>query len=253
MRTATYGILYTNMIDLTARQVQILRSIIEEFIETALPVGSETIDKKFSIGVSPATIRNEMVYLTNQGYLKKSHSSAGRIPTPLAMKLYVNELMKEKELTVADEVSAKEKIWKCRREVDDLLAEITKDIAQKSHALGMTVTGRNRVYHSGYANLLQMPEFYDIQVMRNVLQLIEEVQMLDDIFEKSHSENPVQVVYGPELNNHYLDDIGFIYTTLKLKGEKYHICILGSSRFDYPYLIPMMKYMRSMIEEVVEE
>ena len=98
------------MIDLTARQIQILRAIIEEFINTAEPVGSDTIDKKFSIGVSPATIRNEMVYLTRQGYLSKTHSSAGRIPTPVALKLYVNELMKEKELSVADEVSAKEKI-----------------------------------------------------------------------------------------------------------------------------------------------
>lgn len=241
------------MIDLTARQVQILRAIIEDFIETAQPVGSETVDKKFSIGVSPATIRNEMVYLTNQGYLNKSHSSAGRIPTPLAMKLYVNELMKEKELTVADEVSAKEKIWKCRREVDELLAEVTKDLANKSHALGMTISGKQRVQHAGYANLLQMPEFYDIQVMRHVLQLIEEVTMLDEIFEKAHSENPVQVVYGPELGNKYLSEIGFIFTTFTIKGQIYRMGVLGSSRFDYAYLIPMMKYLRTMIEEVVEE
>lgn len=241
------------MLDLTARQVQILRSIIEEFIETAQPVGSETIDKKFSIGVSPATIRNEMVYLTRQGYLNKSHSSAGRIPTPLAMKLYVNELMKEKELTVADEVSAKEKIWKCRKEVDELLAEITKDLAQKSQALGMTVSGKNRVLHSGYANLLQMPEFYDIQVMRHVLRLIEEVQLLDEIFEKAQSQNPVQVVYGPELGNKYLSEVGFIFTTFKIKDQTYHMGVLGSSRFDYAYMIPMIKYMKAMIEEVVEE
>ena len=99
------------MIDLTARQIQILRAIIQEFIETAEPVGSDTIDRKYSIGVSPATIRNEMSQLDKQGYLKKAHSSAGRIPTSIAMKLYVNELMREKELTVADEVSAKEKVW----------------------------------------------------------------------------------------------------------------------------------------------
>ena len=60
------------MIDLTARQVQILRAVIEEFINTAEAVGSDTIDKKFNIGVSPATIRNEMVYLTKQGYLQQT-------------------------------------------------------------------------------------------------------------------------------------------------------------------------------------
>jgi heat-inducible transcriptional repressor len=60
------------MIDLTPRQIHILRAIIEEYIETAEPVGSETIDRKFNLGVSPATIRNEMVYLTKQGYLSKT-------------------------------------------------------------------------------------------------------------------------------------------------------------------------------------
>jgi len=77
------------MIDLVARQIQILRAIIEEFIETGEPVGSETVDKKYNIGVSPATIRNEMAYLTKQGYLIKSHISAGRVPTALAMKNYL--------------------------------------------------------------------------------------------------------------------------------------------------------------------
>src|SRR5579859_6514535 len=125
------------MIDLTPRQIQILRSIIEEYIETAEPVGSETLDRKFNLGVSPATIRNEMVYLTKQGYLNKSHSSAGRIPTPIALKLYVNELMKEKDLSVADEVSAKEKIWDSRNELDALLHQVTKALAERAHALGI--------------------------------------------------------------------------------------------------------------------
>ena len=166
------------MIDLTARQVQILRAIIEEFIETAEPVGSDTIDKKFNIGVSPATIRNEMVYLSKQGYLNKTHSSAGRIPTPMAMKLYVNELMKEKELTVADEVSTKEKIWRNRNEMNILLSQITRVMAERAQALAVAMVDEDHLYHSGYANLLQMPEFYDIKVMRHVLQLVEEAALL---------------------------------------------------------------------------
>ena len=240
------------MIDLTARQVQILRAIIEEFIETAQPVGSETIDKKFNIGVSPATIRNEMVYLTKQGYLNKTHSSAGRVPTPLAMKLYVNELVKEKDLTVADEVSAKEKIWNARSELDQLLAEVTRDLAQRAHALGVTMTSNRRLYHAGYANLLQMPEFYDIQVMRNVLQLIEETQMLEEIFDYSNSGNIVHVVYGRELGNKYLEDVGMIFTTFEVRGTQCRMGVLGSSRFDYAYLLPMMRYMRAIIQEVAE-
>ncbi len=240
------------MIDLTARQVQILRAIIEEFIDTAEPVGSDTIDKKFSIGVSPATIRNEMVYLSKQGYLNKTHSSAGRVPTPLAFKLYVNELMKEQELTVADEVSAKEKIWNSRQEIDRLLSQITKVLADRSNALAVAMIDEDHLYHSGYANLLQMPEFYDIKVMRNVLQLIEETNLLEEIFEFGASENLVQVVYGAELGNKNLEPVGVIHMALNIGGQECHMGVFGSSRFDYSYVIPMMKYVRGLILEIVE-
>ncbi len=240
------------MIDLTARQVQILRAIIDEFINTADPVGSDTIDKKFSIGVSPATIRNEMVYLTKQGYLSKSHTSAGRLPTPMALKLYVNELMKEKELSVADEVSAKEKIWNSRKETDQLWPQITKVLADKSHALAVTMVDPTRVYHAGYANLLQMPEFYDIQVMRNMLEMIEEVQLLEEVFGSAVGENPVHVIYGQELSNKFLAPVGVIHMTVLVHGQLCHVGIFGSCRFDYSYLIPMMKYMRGLITEIVE-
>ncbi|MBP7768687.1 hypothetical protein KA082_02530 [Candidatus Woesebacteria bacterium] len=240
------------MIDLTARQIQILRAIIGEFIATAEPVGSDTIDKKFSIGVSPATIRNEMVQLTKQGYLNKHHSSAGRIPTPIALKLYVNELMKEKELSVADEVSAKEKIWHTKDETDELLSELTKVLADKSKALGLTLLNDKRIYTAGYANLLEMPEFYDINVMRQVLRLIEEAKVLEEIFAQGTSENQVQVVYGQELGNKNLEGIGLIHMSFTVRGCRCRVGVLGSSRFDYAYIIPMMKYVRTLIKEMVE-
>lgn len=240
------------MIDLSARQIQILRAIIEEFINTAASVGSETIDKKFNIGVSPATIRNEMVYLTNQGYLSKSHSSAGRIPTPMALRLYVNELMKEKELSVADEVSTKEKVWKSKNKTEDLWHEVAKFLADRSQAVGIVLTEDKHLYHSGYANLLKMPEFADLEIARNALTLIEEANLLDEIFTKAHSENPVQVVYGPELGNRYLEPVGMVFVSTNVCGQVCQVGALGSTRFNYPYLVSMMKYLKGLIEEMVE-
>ena len=241
------------MIDLTARQVQILRSIIEEYIQTAEPVGSETLDKKFSLGVSPATIRNEMVYLTKQGYLRKTHSSAGRIPTPIALKLYVNELMKERELSVADEVSAKERIWDSRNELDGLLHQMTRALAEKSHALGIALTNDKKLYHAGYANLLQMPEFYDIEVMRNVLSLIEEFSMLEEIFDYGTSESPIRIIYGQELGNKHLEPVSVIFMTFTYRNTVCKAGVLGSPRFEYRYIIPIMKYFRSLVEEMGAE
>ena len=72
--------------NLSERQIQILKAIIEEYIATAEPVGSETLDKKYNLGISPATIRNEMVRLTTMRLLNQSHTSGGRAPTPDALK-----------------------------------------------------------------------------------------------------------------------------------------------------------------------
>ncbi len=239
------------MIELTPRQIQILRAIIEEFIETAQPVGSDTIDKKFNIGVSPATIRNEMVYLTKQNYLDKPHVSGGRVPTPKAFRLYINELMREEELSVADEVSAKEKIWESRNRLDSLLRETSQALASRSKAIGLALTDDQILFHAGYANLLEMPEFFDIQVMKRVLAVIEQARLLEEIFSKGESFDKIQVVYGRELGEKELEPIGLMYVSVNALGHQCRLGVLGSERFNYPYLIPMMKYFKSLIEQMV--
>ena len=108
---------------LTSRQTQILKALIDEYIETAEPVGSGPLEKKYNLGVSPATIRNEMANLTRLGFLKQPHTSAGRIPTSGAMKFYVDQLMEEKQMSLAEEVKAKEEVWDERADFNKFLNE----------------------------------------------------------------------------------------------------------------------------------
>ncbi|MCD6435411.1 MAG: hypothetical protein J7L15_03405, partial [Clostridiales bacterium] len=74
------------------RQLKILKLIIDDFIDNGLPVGSRTISKKSSIGISSATIRNEMADLEELGYIYQPHTSAGRVPSDLGYRLYVDSL-----------------------------------------------------------------------------------------------------------------------------------------------------------------
>ena len=85
--------------NLSERKLKILQAIIADFIRTAEPVGSRTISKNYELGVSPATIRNEMSDLEEMGYLTHPHTSSGRVPSEKAYRLYVNEMMKKRELT----------------------------------------------------------------------------------------------------------------------------------------------------------
>ena len=137
---------------LTDRQIQILRHIIEEYIKSGEAVGSETLDKHYNLGVSPATIRNEMVILAQQGYLDQPHTSSGRIPSPLALKFYISQLMKEKDLSVSEEVDVKSKIWDYRNEANKLLREATKVLAQKTNDIAVSMTSKGDIFHSGYCN-----------------------------------------------------------------------------------------------------
>lgn len=241
------------MVDLTARQVQILRAIVEEFISTAEPVGSEALDRKFNLGVSPATIRNDMVQLTKLGYLMKPHSSAGRQPTSAALKLYIRELMKEKDLSVADEVSFKERIWSERDDKDDLLRQATRILADKADAVGIAIDPEDKfIISAGYSHLLSMPEFYDIETMRHVLSLIEEFNLMQEIVASTPDDHPVKIVFGSELGNKFLEPVSLLYIDFDLGGQSYHLGVLGCHRFDYQYVVPMLRYFRGLIQDMVE-
>ncbi|MBR6654451.1 MAG: HTH domain-containing protein, partial [Oscillospiraceae bacterium] len=79
--------------ELSERKKKILKAVVESYIETAEPVGSKAIAEQAGLGVSSATIRNELADLTSMGYLEQPHTSAGRIPSPQGYRIYVNELM----------------------------------------------------------------------------------------------------------------------------------------------------------------
>ncbi len=236
--------------NLTNRQTQILKAIIEEYMETALPVGSETLEKKYNLGVSPATIRNEMVKLTQQGLLKQFHTSGGRSPTPKALKFYVENLVKPRELTVAEEVAFKQKVWDYRHELNKLLRESTNLLAQKTKALSLTATQEGDLYYAGTAYLLSLPEFYNIEFAQRVFSLIEEIDYWRKLFYEEFQED-FRVVVGNELDE-LLEPCGLVYTKFKIPGHgQGTIAVMGSNRLDYHSVIPIVRYIGNLLNEIV--
>lgn len=237
------------MQELTERQINILKKIIEEYTDSAEPVGSETLEKKYDLGVSPATIRNEMSEMVRLGYLAKPHSSSGRIPTSKALKFYINQLMKEKDLTVAEEVQTKEKMWDLRNDEDKFLREITRNLAQKTKALGVCTTDQGDLYYSGYSNILEMPEFYDIDITRNFLNILDDYHFLDSVLR--HMENDFGIFLGDELEEEILRPYCFIFSKFNTKhNNKGSIGIIGPTRLRYEVVKPTVRYFGSLIDEI---
>ena len=234
---------------LTQRQIQILKNVVEEYIQTAEAVGSDNLDRKYNLGVSPATIRNEMAALTNLGYLKQSHTSAGRVPTPKAMRLYVDTLMQEKELSVAEEVSAKQRLLETKEDFDKLMQEATRALSQYTKSLTVAVTEDGEVWHSGYAHILENPEFYNIDVTFQVLSLLEEEKKMRELLILREWSDPVEVLFGQDLGWQNFDPVGIVACRFQSPTHSGTLAVIGPTRLNYPVIIPVVRYFSSLVSE----
>lgn len=235
---------------LSQRQIAIIKAIVEEYTSSGEPVGSDTLDKKYNLEVSPATIRNEMVRLTDMGYLKQPHTSAGRIPTPLSLKLYVTELMQEQQLPVTEEVAVKERIWDNRDKLEKLLQEATRLLSEKTSTIGVATTDDGAVYSSGYANILNLPEFYDIDVTRTVLSMVENHRALTNLFARITDHDPIHILVGDDFGTEYLYPCGMAYVDFKAGPRTGHLGVIGPARLNYPLVMPLLRHVSRLIDEI---
>lgn len=242
------------MADLTPRQIKILKSLIEEFIETARPVGSERLERKYNFGVCPATLRNEMAKLTQMGYLTKEHSSAGRVPTSISLKFYVRELMTPRRLSVAEEVGVKERILNYRSDFDTLLREATKELARRTRKMSVAVTNQGDIYHCGAANLLDEPEFLDIDVTKSVLSLLDEtsfwVRLVENIVAAHQHEEEIHLLVGQDLGDEFLQPCGLVYQDYESGPYKGVIGVMGPARLNYSEIVPLVNYFAEVLSDI---
>ena len=237
---------------LSSRTATIFKSIVEQYVAKAIPVPSQGIVDSCGFKVSSATIRNEMVTLTKTGFLNQPHTSAGRTPTPMALKYYVRELVKEEDLSVAEEVAVKEKVWDHRFETQKFLKEITRTLADKTKSLAISCTSDGDIFHSGYANILNNPEFYDIDVTREVLSLIDEFSALNAYFKKAGGEESVHILVGDDFESNFFSDLSIVFADFKTKNLNGSLGIIGPSRFHYPSIIPTIRYFGDLVTEIAK-
>jgi len=243
------------MEDLTQRQIDILKAIIKEYSENGEPVGSTVLEKKYKLGVCPATVRNEMVELAKKGYLKKDYFSSGRVPSAKGFRFYIKNLMKEKELSTTDEVSYKNSIWDERNETHRLLSQAAKTLSHKTGHLSLVATNSGDVYYSGMANLLTKPEFYDLVVSRNIFELLDETTYWERILDKfSTLEDEILYLLGEEdFRDPVFESTASIFG--EFSGEKIRgiIGVVGPKRMYYELIVPQVRYFSDLLEQILKE
>ena len=144
--------------DLSERKLKILQAIIADFIRTAEPVGSRTISKNYDLGISPATIRNEMSDLEELGYLTHPHTSSGRVPSEKAYRLYVNQMMNKRELTAEEKNSISMQLSSNVTELENLVQRAAHVLSEITNLTAFALTPRKDQDTLKYINLLPVDE-----------------------------------------------------------------------------------------------
>lgn len=337
---------------LEERKKKVLEAIILDYIATAEPVGSRTITKKYDLGVSPATIRNEMADLEDMGLIEQPHTSAGRIPSQIGYRYYVDYLMEKENLTneikkyirknLREEIKAKEDMI---RRALRLLSQISRhtalmivsafsqnivshiqllpvsdhrmvlilvldnghvehqiielktalsegEIAELTEMLRQAVCGKTveqwrrlsvesvrtqwegqvlllkeildviedaltveyerKLYLSGTLNIMDQPEFKDVDKVRQVLALLEEQRMMEDLMLKMDEgdRRAISIRIGTENEYESLAACSLVTATYHIHGRMMgRIGLLGPTRMDYSRNIGLLDFISKYLSE----
>lgn len=236
---------------MTERQREILASLIMEYMHTAQDVGSSVLVSKYGIEVSPATVRNEMVQLTKKGYLEKIHSSAGRRPTALGFRKFVEELIQEIELEHLASVRAKQNISKYRHNRERLIREAVQQLSFLTKMMSVAMTDTT-MYYGGVSHLVSQPEFSHVEDLKRIMNIVEDYDLLNRVFSVS-APSEVKVVIGPEIGLDALKECAVIYRNFDyFRDEKGIIAVLGPTRMDYSRIIPSVKFVSEVLSSAVQ-
>lgn len=235
---------------LTDRQIHLLQAIVDDYIETAEPVGSVEIVKKHNLQCSAATIRNEMAKLIDLGFLDMLHTSSGRVPTKMAYKLYIEELMEEEDLPVLQEVALKQRLWTNRFEIEKLLRETTLALSDAVSLLSIATTDEGFVTYSGAVNILENKEFFDIDIAKATLATLDSYEILENIFTSTPESDDVITLIGDEIPVENLDKCSITFTRYQIGSKSGYLAVLGPARTNYSKVIPIIKYTKKLLEEL---
>ncbi|MFP3919660.1 heat-inducible transcriptional repressor HrcA [Lysinibacillus telephonicus] len=335
---------------LTNRQLQILQVIVDDFVFSAQPVGSRQISKKEWITYSPATIRNEMADLEELGFLEKTHTSSGRVPSEKGYRFYVDHLLQPKTMSI-QEIGLIQSLFQNQivemeqviRESANILSDLTSyttillgpnvgkhrvkrfqivplteqtavaiivtdnghvenrtitlpkgfapsDIEKTVNILNerlvgaplielqkrleletfevlrqhintadsiiqslknvVTVQNEGKIYFGGKTNMLNQPEFHDLNKVRALMELMDKESQVISLFHPG--DTGIHIRIGSENNHLAMEDLSVITATYSVgKEQEGSIAIIGPTRMDYQRVVSLLDIIRSGLSRVL--
>jgi transcriptional regulator of heat shock response len=233
---------------ITNRQREILMAIIKEFMQSADEIGSLALLEKYDLGVSSATIRNEMVHLMDMGLLEKSHISSGRHPTDQALRLYVTKVVGGSRLNPVVAIQIRQGIFRERFSRDSVVKSILRILADKGEGVAFVVFNDDIRYY-GLSNLFKYEELRDIDTLERIVELLEDDTFMMQMLSK-YNNSGVALLIGEETGVKGLAECSIAFTKTKLpQSNNGYVGILSSKRMDYGRVVPALKEIQEAIRE----
>lgn len=228
--------------DLTDRQKQLFSAIVDEYVETAHPIGSSQLAFVHGFGLSSATIRNDMAVLEDVGFISQPYTSAGRIPTQQGYQYYVEQFVSEPDLSQKQVDRLEQSVGEGVEATVKHVAKTAADLAKEAVFMSIET---EYTFYTGISNVLQQPEFEDRELLLSIGSIVDQI---DEIVGRiaSHVSPEIEVLIGK--NNPFSADLTVILTAYQTKSGKHGIIgLLGPMRMEYKQNIAVVSHVQSLL------
>ncbi|MBN1585549.1 DeoR family transcriptional regulator [Candidatus Uhrbacteria bacterium] len=228
------------------RRKKVLWAVVREFVDTAEPVGSGSIVEKYDFGVSPATVRNDMAVLEEQGLLRQPHTSAGRIPTEIGYRYFVSEFVEPKTRPSAEQERQLVEVQQAvRAGIADRSLSFAQSLARLTKGTVFVSLNDGRFHLTGMENLFRHPEFRDEKLLFAVTHALDRLdQVLNEL--EGRMTRDVDVLIGEENPFGRGTSIIVLRYGTPETGEGI-IGLLGPQRMDYQSNYSLMRCLRETL------
>jgi len=224
------------------RQSNLLKIVIEEYVDSASPVASSLIVSKYFKDLSSATIRNDMAELEKQGLIAQPHTSAGRIPTVSGYREYLNGLSTGNNLT-------KSEMNKLARVESEILKTRTKNIARMiakiSDSAVFVSFGEDEFFYTGISNLFSQPEFAEMDYLHTMSEAIDHMDEAIKLMSGQLEVGEIQTLIGQD--NPFGSVTSVVVSKCEIDGQISLIGILGPNRMDYRKCLGLVEYFSKLL------
>lgn len=230
---------------LSLRQQKILALIVKDYSESANPVGSKELVDKYHLKESSATIRNEMAVLEQEGFIAQPHKSAGRVPTDRGYRLFVNELMRRFELSEKERRLLRTELAKLQLQHEQMGRSISGLLSQVSGSAAFALLP-NQSSATGLSHIIGEPEFADSKTMKQVAQLLENI---DELGVKAEGRGvSAEAIIGSESKVPVPKNLSLVVSNVRMpNGKKGVIGIIGPKRMAYAKNLSIIEYLAKLI------